>query len=68
MDTSWSSPAILIQRHPLRSFDAIHVASAIHLHSALGESVTFATADEQQLRAAAAEGLSTLNVESGRPR
>jgi len=58
----------LIQRHPLRGFDALHVASAINLNSALGESVAFATADEQQLRAAAAEGLEILNVESRRPR
>jgi len=53
----------LIQRHPLRGFDAIHLASALSLRSALGEDMTFAAADERLLRAAAAEGLEVLNVE-----
>ena len=53
----------LIQRHPLRGFDAIHLASALSLKSALGEEVTFAAADERLLRAAEAERLRLLNVE-----
>lgn len=54
----------LIQRHPLRGFDAIHLASALALKSALGEETTFAAADERLLRAATAEGLRALNVET----
>ncbi|MFZ1059089.1 MAG: type II toxin-antitoxin system VapC family toxin [Candidatus Rokuibacteriota bacterium] len=53
----------LIQRHPLRGFDAIHLASALSLKSALSEEVTFAAADERLLRAAQAERLRPLDVE-----
>ncbi|MBI3998026.1 MAG: type II toxin-antitoxin system VapC family toxin [Armatimonadetes bacterium] len=53
----------LIRRHPLRGFDAIHLASALSLRSALGEDITFAAADERLVRAAEAEGLGVLNVE-----
>lgn len=54
----------LIQRHPLRGFDAIHLASALSLKSGLGEDITFAAADEPLLRAAQAERLRALNVET----
>jgi len=54
----------LIQRHPLRGFDAIHLASALSLKSALGEDITFAAADGRLLRASEAEGLRALDVES----
>jgi predicted nucleic acid-binding protein len=53
----------LIQRHPLRGFDAIHLASALILKASLGEQIIFAGADERQLQAAAREQLSTLNIE-----
>ena len=56
----------LIQRHPLRGFDAIHLASAISLKNALGEDITFAAADERLLRAAEAEDLKILHVEIAR--
>lgn len=54
----------LIQRHPLKGFDAIHLASALSLKRALGEEMTFAAADERLLRAAKAERLRPLNVET----
>jgi predicted nucleic acid-binding protein len=54
----------LIQRHTLRGFDAIHLASALSLKTALSEDVTFAAADERLLRAAKAERLRPLNVEA----
>lgn len=54
----------LIGRHPLRGFDAIHLASALSLKSALGQDITFAAADERLLRAAHAERLRALNVEA----
>lgn len=56
----------LIQRHPLRSFDAIHLASALSLMRKLGEGVTIVAADGRLLHAAAAEGLLAVNVEKER--
>lgn len=56
----------LIRRHPLKGFDAIHLASAISLKNALGEDITFAAADERLLRAAEAEDLKILHVEIAR--
>jgi predicted nucleic acid-binding protein len=53
----------LIQRHPLRGFDAVHLASALTLKTALGEDITFAAADGRLLKAAKAENLEPLNVE-----
>lgn len=53
----------LIQRHTLRGFDAIHLASALSLRSTVGENVTFAAADDRLLRAAKAARLRALNVE-----
>jgi predicted nucleic acid-binding protein len=54
----------LVQRHPLRGFDAVHLASALNLKTALGAEVTFAAADGRLLRAAGAEKLEPLNVET----
>ena len=56
----------LIQRHPLKGFDAVHLASALSLRSALGEEITFAAADKRLLRAAGAEKLEPFNVETAR--
>lgn len=61
----------LVRKHPLRGFDAIHLASALWLRDALrlgkslaaGNPVTFATSDKQLARAAAAEGLDTFDPE-----
>ena len=58
----------LIQRHPLRGFDAVHLASALSLKNGLGEEVTFAAADKRLLQAARAEKLEVLNVETARVR
>jgi predicted nucleic acid-binding protein len=54
----------LVQRHPLRGFDAVHLASALSLKNALGEEITFAAADGRLLRAVGAENLEPLNVET----
>ena len=54
----------LIQRHPLRGYDAVHLASALRLKIALGEEITFAAADGRLLKAAEAENLRSLNVET----
>ena len=56
----------LIQRHPLRGFDAIHLASALSLKDTLDEEITFAAADDRLLRAAEAERLRALNVETAK--
>jgi predicted nucleic acid-binding protein len=55
----------LLERHPLRAYDAIHLATALDAqqfllsHSDL--SVTFLSADDRLNRAAAAEGLAVDN-------
>jgi hypothetical protein len=54
----------LIQRHPLRGFDAVHLASAVSLRNALGERITFVAADGRLLRAAQSEKLDVLNIET----
>ena len=56
----------LIRRHGLRGADSIHLASALELRRALGEHVLFVAADGRLLGAAAAEGLETLNPETGK--
>jgi len=56
---------LVIQRHALRAFDGIHLASALTLQSRWDETVVVAAADQRLLRAAAAEGLATLDVETG---
>lgn len=53
----------LVQRHPLRGFDAIHLASALSLQTGLGEAMTFVVADDRLLLAAQAEQLRPLNAE-----
>ncbi len=54
----------LIQRHPLRGFDAVHLASAVSLRNALGERITFVAADRRLLKAAQSEKLDVLNIET----
>lgn len=53
----------LIQRHPLRGFDAIHLASAMEPGTEVAYAVTFVAADARLLNAAAAEGLPVVDVE-----
>jgi predicted nucleic acid-binding protein len=55
----------LIEKHPLRSFDAIHLASGVRLKTDLEEEVTLAAADDRLLKAGKAEGLKALHVETG---
>lgn len=56
---------LVIQRHALRGFDGIHLASALALQNRWDETVVVVAADQRLLRAAAAEGLATLDVETG---
>jgi predicted nucleic acid-binding protein len=54
----------LIRRHPLRGFDAIHLASALSVKRAVGEDLAFGAADIRLLRAAESEALTSINVET----
>ncbi len=54
----------LIRQHPLRGFDAIHLASALSVKRAVGEDLTFGAAAVRLLRAAESEGLTSINVEA----
>jgi len=50
----------MLQKHPLRGFDAIHLASALLIKERLPEDFIFACFDQRLTDAAAAEGLNTL--------
>lgn len=47
----------LVEEHPLRGFDAIHLASALTLQRELGEPVSFSAFDSRLTTAAAVCGL-----------
>ncbi len=53
----------LLERHALRGFDAVHLASALSVKARLDEDILFLASDVKLLRAAALEHLKTLNVE-----
>ena len=52
----------LVRRHPLRGFDAIHLAAAIRLRDQLNETIQFIAADRRLLHAAQREGLTGIDV------
>lgn len=47
----------LAEKHFLRGFDSIHLASALSLQQQIGEAITFSAADARLCGAAQAEGL-----------
>ena len=51
---------LLLQRHPLRTGDAIQLASCLHLQEHIEDDVTFVGFDDRLLAAARAEHLKTL--------
>jgi uncharacterized protein len=55
----------VLERHPLRTYDAIHLASALSVRQRLTDvqkpTLTFLAADHRLLAAAQAEGLPTYN-------
>ncbi|MBI4591173.1 MAG: type II toxin-antitoxin system VapC family toxin [Candidatus Rokubacteria bacterium] len=55
----------LVERHPLRAFDAIQLASALWAKQNLGEQVVFVGADESLLKVAEATALTVANPEKG---
>jgi predicted nucleic acid-binding protein len=67
-DEILNSARSLIQRHALRAFDAVHLASALGLQAAVNSPVTFVAADRRLLRAAAGERLATVNPEAPKSR
>ena len=56
MDRAVAAACGLCLKHPLRTLDAIHLASALSLREEGGLEVVFACADERLREAAAAEG------------
>lgn len=52
----------LVGRHPLRGFDAVHLASVIIVGSELGEPIQFVASDHRLLAAAKGEGLRVVDV------
>ncbi|MCX5909877.1 MAG: type II toxin-antitoxin system VapC family toxin, partial [Deltaproteobacteria bacterium] len=50
----------VIANHGLRGFDAIHLASALAIGTAVADNFLFACYDERLRQAARAEGLETL--------
>lgn len=59
-DSVVAEAARLVMQHKLRAYDAVHIATALALCSAMSarkDDVEFVTSDADQARAAAAEGL-----------
>jgi len=54
--------AKLIERHPLRTLDAIHLASVLQLQQLVGEASLFVSSDSQLLQAATAENLTVRHI------
>lgn len=52
----------VLERHPLRGFDAIHLASALLIHERLPNDVLFACFDDRLTQSAIREGLSLLRA------
>jgi len=53
----------LIEKYPLRSLDAIQLASATRLRRVAGDSLIFGCADRRLLEAASEEGFQVVDVE-----
>ena len=53
----------VVEKYPLRGFDAIHLASAIVIHERLSEDFVFACFDDRLAGAAQLEGLETFPPE-----
>jgi predicted nucleic acid-binding protein len=53
--------AVLLDRHPLRAYDAVQLAGCLSLRAKLSESPSFVCSDRQLLGAAEREGLTVLD-------
>jgi uncharacterized protein len=56
---------MLIERHPLKAADAIHLSSALWLRLSSNTDVTFVASDSNLLKAARAEKLEVINPLDG---
>ena len=54
----------VVEKYPLRGFDAIHLASAIVIHERLSEDFVFTCFDDRLAGAARMEGLETFPPEN----
>ena len=54
--------AKLIERHPLRTLDAIHLASVLQLQQLVGEPSLLVSSDSQLLQAATAENVTVRHI------
>lgn len=54
----------LVRRHPLRAYDAVHLATALDLQAAVGEPMIFVAADGPLLDAATREHLRIVDPEA----
>ena len=61
-----NTAAALVQEHPLRAYDAVHLAAALRWQSLVGERVMFLAFDKELLKAASAEGLMVQAVTPGK--
>lgn len=52
----------VLEKHPLRGFDAIHLASALLIHERLPNDVLFACFDDRLTQSAMGEGLPLLRA------
>jgi predicted nucleic acid-binding protein len=59
--------AALLDRHPLRAYDAVQLAGCLSLRSRLSERPSFVCSDRQLLRAADHEGLTVLDPAAEAP-
>lgn len=55
----------LLDRHPLRAYDAVQLAGCLSLRAALHERPSFVCSDHQLLRAAELEGLTVFDPAEG---
>ena len=64
-DQTLDLACILVSRHALRAYDAVHLAACLFLlRLRARDDLTFISADRRLLTAARAEGLAVLNPES----
>jgi len=56
----------IVERHPLRAFDTVQLASALWARQHVGEPIVFVAADELLLKAAQASALAVVNPETER--
>jgi hypothetical protein len=50
----------VFELHPLRGFDAIHLASAMIMHERFGDNLIFACFDQKLIQAAQTEDIQTF--------